>query len=132
MSSSIVSTATTLAYGIKRKRKKWQRRRLILNYILHLWQKARPLHHSPLSHLRLLEDLGCQLIPCHLKFSESSFFCTFLQHDDNHIHRFLSVSMGNVVQVNSWVATSGKNGMWGDWIVHDCKTGDILTRASSV
>uniref|UniRef100_A0A4P8L7T0 Acyl-[acyl-carrier-protein] hydrolase n=1 Tax=Camellia fraterna TaxID=542725 RepID=A0A4P8L7T0_9ERIC len=39
---------------------------------------------------------------------------------------------GDVVQVNSWVAASGKNGMRRDWIVHDCKTGDILTRASSV
>ncbi|KAF5945784.1 hypothetical protein HYC85_016012 [Camellia sinensis] len=37
---------------------------------------------------------------------------------------------GDVVQVNSWVAASGKNGMRRDWIVHDCKTGDILTRAS--
>ncbi|THF97555.1 hypothetical protein TEA_023557 [Camellia sinensis var. sinensis] len=44
--------------------------------------------------------------------------------------RCSSCKEGNVVQVNSWVATSGKNGMWGDWIVHDCKTGDILTRAS--
>ncbi|CAL5438559.1 unnamed protein product [Camellia sinensis] len=39
---------------------------------------------------------------------------------------------GDVVQVDTWVAASGKNGMRCDWLVHDCRTGDILTRASSV
>ncbi|PSS20889.1 Palmitoyl-acyl carrier protein like [Actinidia chinensis var. chinensis] len=39
---------------------------------------------------------------------------------------------GDVVQVDTWVAASGKNGMRRDWLVRDCKTGDILTRASSV
>ncbi|KAI7989014.1 hypothetical protein LOK49_LG13G00441 [Camellia lanceoleosa] len=38
--------------------------------------------------------------------------------------------MGDVVQVDTWVAASGKNGMWCDWLVRDCRTGDILTRAS--
>ncbi|XP_059638070.1 palmitoyl-acyl carrier protein thioesterase, chloroplastic-like [Cornus florida] len=39
---------------------------------------------------------------------------------------------GDVVQVDSWVAASGKNGMRRDWLVRDWKTGDVLTRASSV
>ncbi|CAL5438549.1 unnamed protein product [Camellia sinensis] len=39
---------------------------------------------------------------------------------------------GDVVQVDTWVAASGKNGMRCDWRVHDGRTGDILTRASSV
>ncbi|CAL5443123.1 unnamed protein product [Camellia sinensis] len=39
---------------------------------------------------------------------------------------------GDVVQVDTWVAASGKNGMQCDWLVRDCRTGDILTRASSV
>uniref|UniRef100_A0A5B7AX50 Acyl-[acyl-carrier-protein] hydrolase n=1 Tax=Davidia involucrata TaxID=16924 RepID=A0A5B7AX50_DAVIN len=39
---------------------------------------------------------------------------------------------GDVVQVDTWVASSGKNGMRRDWLVRDCKTGDTLTRASSV
>lgn len=39
---------------------------------------------------------------------------------------------GDVVQVDTWVAASGKNGMRRDWLVRDSKTGDILTRASSL
>jgi fatty acyl-ACP thioesterase B len=39
---------------------------------------------------------------------------------------------GDVVQVDTWVDASGKNGMRRDWLLRDCKTGDILTRASSV
>lgn len=38
---------------------------------------------------------------------------------------------GDVVQVDTWVAASGKNGMRRDWLIRDCKTGEILTRASS-
>ncbi|KAI3513769.1 hypothetical protein L1887_11916 [Cichorium endivia] len=38
---------------------------------------------------------------------------------------------GDVVQVDTWVARSGKNGMRRDWLLRDCKTGEILTRASS-
>ena len=37
---------------------------------------------------------------------------------------------GDVVQVDTWVSTSGKNGMRRDWCVRDCKTGETLTRAS--
>ncbi|KAM0037134.1 putative oleoyl-[acyl-carrier-protein] hydrolase [Helianthus debilis subsp. tardiflorus] len=37
---------------------------------------------------------------------------------------------GDVVQVDTWVAASGKNGMRRDWLIRDCKTGEILTRAS--
>ncbi|CAA3031751.1 palmitoyl-acyl carrier thioesterase, chloroplastic [Olea europaea subsp. europaea] len=39
---------------------------------------------------------------------------------------------GDVVQVDTWVAASGKNGMRRDWLVRDSNTGDILTRASSL
>ncbi|KAL2338305.1 hypothetical protein Fmac_012751 [Flemingia macrophylla] len=39
---------------------------------------------------------------------------------------------GDVVQVDTWVSASGKNGMRRDWVLRDCKTGEILTRASSV
>ncbi|KAL0333910.1 UNVERIFIED_CONTAM: Palmitoyl-acyl carrier protein thioesterase, chloroplastic [Sesamum angustifolium] len=38
---------------------------------------------------------------------------------------------GDVVQVDTWVAASGKNGMRRDWLVRDSNTGDILTRATS-
>ncbi|KAG6736447.1 hypothetical protein POTOM_060779 [Populus tomentosa] len=39
---------------------------------------------------------------------------------------------GDVVQVDTWVSASGKNGMRRDWLVRDAKTGETLTRASSV
>ncbi|KAJ0030926.1 hypothetical protein Pint_13106 [Pistacia integerrima] len=39
---------------------------------------------------------------------------------------------GDVVEVDTWVSASGKNGMRRDWLVRDCKTGETLTRASSV
>ncbi|XP_068343628.1 palmitoyl-acyl carrier protein thioesterase, chloroplastic-like [Pyrus communis] len=39
---------------------------------------------------------------------------------------------GDLVQVDTWVSASGKNGMRRDWIIQDLKTGQILTRASSV
>ncbi|XVE98231.1 hypothetical protein REPUB_Repub03eG0087900 [Reevesia pubescens] len=39
---------------------------------------------------------------------------------------------GDVVQVDTWADASGKNGMRRDWLVSDSKTGEILTRASSV
>ncbi|MFS7945044.1 putative oleoyl-[acyl-carrier-protein] hydrolase [Helianthus anomalus] len=38
---------------------------------------------------------------------------------------------GDVVQVDTWVAPNGKNGMRRDWLLRDYKTGEILTRASS-
>ncbi|GMP41469.1 hypothetical protein CsSME_00011559 [Camellia sinensis var. sinensis] len=63
----------------------------------------------------------------------ASAICFLNLHGDVLINRLYCDDVGgDVVQVNSWVATSGKNGMRRDWIVHDCKTGDILTRASSV
>lgn len=37
---------------------------------------------------------------------------------------------GDVVQVETWVSASGKNGMRRDWLLRDSKTGEILTRAS--
>ncbi|XP_059289286.1 palmitoyl-acyl carrier protein thioesterase, chloroplastic-like, partial [Lycium ferocissimum] len=39
---------------------------------------------------------------------------------------------GDVVQIDTWVAASGKNGMRRDWLVCDSNTGDILMRASSL
>ncbi|KAF5459093.1 hypothetical protein F2P56_023079 [Juglans regia] len=39
---------------------------------------------------------------------------------------------GDVVQVDTWVGPSGKNGMRRDWVLLDSKTGETLTRASSV
>ncbi|KAG4167463.1 hypothetical protein ERO13_A13G197000v2 [Gossypium hirsutum] len=39
---------------------------------------------------------------------------------------------GNVVQVDTWVSASGKNCMRRDWLVRDSKTGEVLTRASSI
>ncbi|XP_062090694.1 palmitoyl-acyl carrier protein thioesterase, chloroplastic [Humulus lupulus] len=39
---------------------------------------------------------------------------------------------GDVVQVDTWVSASGKNGMRRDWVIRDSGTGAILTRASSV
>ncbi|CAH9078793.1 unnamed protein product [Cuscuta epithymum] len=39
---------------------------------------------------------------------------------------------GDVVQVDTWVAASGKNGMRRDWLLRDSSTGDILMRASSM
>ena len=39
---------------------------------------------------------------------------------------------GDVVQVDTWASGSGKNAMRRDWLLRDCKTGEILTRASSV
>ncbi|XP_076914713.1 palmitoyl-acyl carrier protein thioesterase, chloroplastic-like [Bidens hawaiensis] len=38
---------------------------------------------------------------------------------------------GDVVQVDTWVGQNGKNSMRRDWLLRDCKTGDIITRASS-
>uniref|UniRef100_A0A2N9H9D0 Acyl-[acyl-carrier-protein] hydrolase n=1 Tax=Fagus sylvatica TaxID=28930 RepID=A0A2N9H9D0_FAGSY len=39
---------------------------------------------------------------------------------------------GDVVEVDTSVSPSGKNGMRRDWLIRDYKTGEILTRASSV
>ncbi|KAM7256962.1 hypothetical protein ACFE04_012703 [Oxalis oulophora] len=39
---------------------------------------------------------------------------------------------GDIVQVDTWVSPSGKNGMRRCWLVRDCKTNEILTRATSV
>ncbi|BBN01865.1 fatty acyl-ACP thioesterase B [Marchantia polymorpha subsp. ruderalis] len=38
---------------------------------------------------------------------------------------------GDIVEVDSWVASSGKNGMRRDWMLRDVKTGQILARATS-
>lgn len=39
---------------------------------------------------------------------------------------------GDVVQVDTWVSASGKNGLRRDWLIQDYNTGEILTRATSV
>ncbi|XP_039066217.1 palmitoyl-acyl carrier protein thioesterase, chloroplastic-like [Hibiscus syriacus] len=39
---------------------------------------------------------------------------------------------GDVVQVDTWVSASGKNDMRRDWLVSDSKTGETLTRVTSV
>lgn len=39
---------------------------------------------------------------------------------------------GDIVEVDTYVSASGKNGMRRDWLVRDFRTGEILTRASSV
>lgn len=41
-------------------------------------------------------------------------------------------SWADVVQVDTWVGSSGKNGMRRDWHVIDCQTGETLVRATSV
>ncbi|CAA6666322.1 unnamed protein product [Spirodela intermedia] len=41
-------------------------------------------------------------------------------------------SWGDVVEVDTWVSASGKNGMRRDWHVHDSQTGQTITRATSV
>ncbi|KAH9317576.1 hypothetical protein KI387_019345, partial [Taxus chinensis] len=38
---------------------------------------------------------------------------------------------GDVVEIDTWIASSGKNGMRRDWLVRDCKTGCTLARATS-
>uniref|UniRef100_Q39662 Acyl-[acyl-carrier-protein] hydrolase n=1 Tax=Cuphea wrightii TaxID=35942 RepID=Q39662_CUPWR len=39
---------------------------------------------------------------------------------------------GDTIEVNTWVSESGKNGMGRDWLISDCRTGEILIRATSV
>ncbi|CAK9220983.1 unnamed protein product [Sphagnum troendelagicum] len=38
---------------------------------------------------------------------------------------------GDVVEMDTWVTGSGKNGMRRDWLVRDYKTGQVLARATS-
>ncbi|KAL2643104.1 hypothetical protein R1flu_010691 [Riccia fluitans] len=38
---------------------------------------------------------------------------------------------GNVVEIDTWVLASGKNGMRRDWLIRDYKSGQILARATS-
>ncbi|XP_024979806.1 palmitoyl-acyl carrier protein thioesterase, chloroplastic-like [Cynara cardunculus var. scolymus] len=38
---------------------------------------------------------------------------------------------GDVIQIDTWISAFGKNGMSTNWMLCDCKTGDILMRASS-
>ncbi|KAH9325037.1 hypothetical protein KI387_005215 [Taxus chinensis] len=40
-------------------------------------------------------------------------------------------SWGDVVEIDTWVDASGKNGMRRDWLVRDIKTNAVLTRATS-
>lgn len=38
---------------------------------------------------------------------------------------------GDVIELDTWVGASGKNGMRRDWLVRDFKSGEILARATS-
>ncbi|XP_040985653.1 palmitoyl-acyl carrier protein thioesterase, chloroplastic-like [Juglans microcarpa x Juglans regia] len=40
-------------------------------------------------------------------------------------------SWGDVVEIDTWVDATGKNGMRRDWIIRDYKTQEIITRATS-
>ncbi|RVX17773.1 Palmitoyl-acyl carrier protein thioesterase, chloroplastic [Vitis vinifera] len=40
-------------------------------------------------------------------------------------------SWGDVVEIDTWVDAAGKNGMRRDWIIRDCNTQKIITRATS-
>lgn len=46
-----------------------------------------------------------------------------------HVERY--PSWGDVVEIDTWVAGSGKNSLRRDWIVRDYKTGYILAQATS-
>ncbi|XP_068647475.1 palmitoyl-acyl carrier protein thioesterase, chloroplastic-like [Aristolochia californica] len=41
-------------------------------------------------------------------------------------------SWGDVVEVDTWVSASGKNGLRRDWLIRDANTGQTYTRATSV
>ncbi|KAJ4961084.1 hypothetical protein NE237_020994 [Protea cynaroides] len=41
-------------------------------------------------------------------------------------------SWGDVVEIDTWVDASGKNGMRRDWIIRDYSTQQIITRATSI
>ncbi|KAG9151651.1 hypothetical protein Leryth_001955 [Lithospermum erythrorhizon] len=40
-------------------------------------------------------------------------------------------SWGDFVEIDTWVDAAGKNGMRRDWVIRDCKTQKIITRATS-
>ncbi|KVH93851.1 Acyl-ACP thioesterase, partial [Cynara cardunculus var. scolymus] len=46
-------------------------------------------------------------------------------------HLFQISYRGDVIQIDTWISAFGKNGMSTNWMLCDCKTGDILMRASS-
>ncbi|KAJ8750430.1 hypothetical protein K2173_015569 [Erythroxylum novogranatense] len=46
------------------------------------------------------------------------------------VHRY--PTWDDVVQVDTWSSSSGRNGLRRDWLVRDYRTGETLTRASSV
>ncbi|KAF3791158.1 Palmitoyl-acyl carrier protein thioesterase [Nymphaea thermarum] len=47
-----------------------------------------------------------------------------------HVDRY--PSWGDIVEVDTWVGPSGKNGMRRDWLVRDTRTGETVTKATSV
>ncbi|XP_038987226.1 palmitoyl-acyl carrier protein thioesterase, chloroplastic-like isoform X2 [Phoenix dactylifera] len=47
-----------------------------------------------------------------------------------HVERY--PLWGDVVQINTWISSSGKNGMQRDWHVHDRQTGLTIMRGTSV
>lgn len=58
--------------------------------------------------------------------------CSFSSVVSEAIHKakIVVVYRGDVVEMDTWVAGSGKNGMRRDWLVRDYKTGQILARAT--
>lgn len=45
-------------------------------------------------------------------------------------HMFLWPDRGDVVEIDTWVASSGKNGMRRDWIIRDRNTKNMIARAT--
>lgn len=44
--------------------------------------------------------------------------------------RIVILRRGEVVEIDTWVMASGKNGMRRDWLLRDYKSGQILARAT--
>jgi hypothetical protein len=51
-------------------------------------------------------------------------------YNNKLLHIASVLDRGDVVEVDTWVAASGKSGMRRDWLVRDCKTGQIISRAT--
>jgi hypothetical protein len=59
---------------------------------------------------------------------ESGISSYFL--DGTYIKYVLFVCRGDVVDIDSWVAAEGKNGMRRDFIVRDYASGEVIARAT--
>jgi hypothetical protein len=47
-----------------------------------------------------------------------------------HMLLLLDNDRGDVVEIDTWVASSGKNGMRRDWIIRDRNTKNMIARAT--